>query len=118
MTRGNTQKAHRRSGLLWVAAASIALSAPLASWGPAYAGTADWPHNNSTAPDQHSDPWDDYDAQSWNSRDYDPYYANQKPPITWDRRSEENTSELQSRENLVCRLLLEKKRTDSPSARD
>src|SRR5690606_42158035 len=33
------------------------------------------------------------------------------------RRSEEHTSELQSRENLVCRLLLEKKkstRTSSP----
>src|SRR5690606_40585219 len=30
--------------------------------------------------------------------------------ITWFRgRSEEHTSELQSRENLVCRLLLEKK---------
>src|SRR5690606_41987793 len=28
-----------------------------------------------------------------------------------DRRSEEHTSELQSRENLVCRLLLEKKNT-------
>src|SRR5690606_41845289 len=27
------------------------------------------------------------------------------------RRSEEHTSELQSRENLVCRLLLEKKKT-------
>src|SRR5436309_4247055 len=27
----------------------------------------------------------------------------------WRRRSEEHTSELQSRENLVCRLLLEKK---------
>src|SRR5436309_9359632 len=27
----------------------------------------------------------------------------------WERRSEEHTSELQSRENLVCRLLLEKK---------
>src|SRR5690606_40328405 len=27
-------------------------------------------------------------------------------------RSEEHTSELQSRENLVCRLLLEKKKTD------
>src|SRR5690606_4723320 len=31
-------------------------------------------------------------------------------------RSEEHTSELQSRENLVCRLLLEKKK-DSPRAR-
>src|SRR5690606_41141265 len=29
------------------------------------------------------------------------------------RRSEEHTSELQSRENLVCRLLLEKKNKDS-----
>src|SRR5690606_39966142 len=40
------------------------------------------------------------------------------PPVTYDasglleiqRRSEEHTSELQSRENLVCRLLLEKKK--------
>src|SRR5690606_40250782 len=30
-------------------------------------------------------------------------------PIRHDERSEEHTSELQSRENLVCRLLLEKK---------
>src|SRR5690606_41224757 len=30
-------------------------------------------------------------------------------PLCW-RRSEEHTSELQSRENLVCRLLLEKKK--------
>src|SRR5690606_40786767 len=29
------------------------------------------------------------------------------------RRSEEHTSELQSRENLVCRLLLEKKKTEN-----
>src|SRR5690606_40905349 len=28
----------------------------------------------------------------------------------WPQRSEEHTSELQSRENLVCRLLLEKKK--------
>src|SRR5690606_40950410 len=32
------------------------------------------------------------------------------PVITKDERSEEHTSELQSRENLVCRLLLEKKK--------
>src|SRR5436309_12127561 len=32
------------------------------------------------------------------------------PTIAW--RSEEHTSELQSRENLVCRLLLEKKKTE------
>src|SRR5690606_40655833 len=30
--------------------------------------------------------------------------------FTWIHRSEEHTSELQSRENLVCRLLLEKKK--------
>src|SRR5207302_9556595 len=32
------------------------------------------------------------------------------PPRRGQRRSEEHTSELQSRENLVCRLLLEKKK--------
>src|SRR5690606_40826415 len=32
------------------------------------------------------------------------------PSPAWHRRSEEHTSELQSRENLVCRLLLEKKK--------
>src|SRR5690606_40877691 len=32
------------------------------------------------------------------------------PRPGWTRRSEEHTSELQSRENLVCRLLLEKKK--------
>src|SRR5690606_35548894 len=32
-------------------------------------------------------------------------------------RSEEHTSELQSRENLVCRLLLEKKKTDTNTSR-
>src|SRR5690606_41717279 len=31
-------------------------------------------------------------------------------PVSRGRRSEEHTSELQSRENLVCRLLLEKKK--------
>src|SRR5690606_39289820 len=34
--------------------------------------------------------------------------------VTCCVRSEEHTSELQSRENLVCRLLLEKKNTTSP----
>src|SRR5690606_40884198 len=32
-----------------------------------------------------------------------------------ERRSEEHTSELQSRENLVCRLLLEKKKKKAPA---
>ena len=41
------------------------------------------------------------------------FFALPKPaegtvPIGWDERSEEHTSELQSRRNLVCRLLLEK----------
>src|SRR5690606_41722797 len=31
-------------------------------------------------------------------------------PVRSEKRSEEHTSELQSRENLVCRLLLEKKK--------
>src|SRR5690606_41231455 len=31
-------------------------------------------------------------------------------PLVYEHRSEEHTSELQSRENLVCRLLLEKKK--------
>src|SRR3712207_4902509 len=38
---------------------------------------------------------------------------NKKQPIEWIRRSEENTSELQSRQYLVCRLLLAKKKTIS-----
>src|SRR5690606_41577829 len=36
--------------------------------------------------------------------------ANARMRITKPARSEEHTSELQSRENLVCRLLLEKKK--------
>src|SRR5256885_9770549 len=44
-----------------------------------------------------------------------------KPHATWDayirnERSEEHTSELQSPCNLVCRLLLEKKKTQSYTA--
>src|SRR5690606_41757640 len=39
-----------------------------------------------------------------------PYQANSLFEILAARRSEEHTSELQSRENLVCRLLLEKKK--------
>src|SRR5579883_2414758 len=45
----------------------------------------------------------------------DPYASNHGPraPAAPPRRSEEHTSELQSRENLVCRLLLEKKKKSS-----
>src|SRR5690606_41725895 len=38
-----------------------------------------------------------------------------RPQISTSRRSEEHTSELQSRENLVCRLLLETKNTRKPA---
>src|SRR5690606_39644543 len=37
--------------------------------------------------------------------------SNFKDAAFWNVRSEEHTSELQSRENLVCRLLLEKKKS-------
>src|SRR5947209_16726388 len=37
--------------------------------------------------------------------------------VVGDFRSEEHTSELQSRQYLVCRLLLEKKKSDSRSRR-
>src|SRR3712207_8286893 len=38
-----------------------------------------------------------------------PKDANDQPMMSWQVRSEEHTSELQSRQYLVCRLLLEKK---------
>src|SRR6201989_604111 len=38
--------------------------------------------------------------------------------LTRDRRSEEHTSELQSRRDLVCRLLLEKKIVDFENGKD
>src|SRR3712207_7643337 len=41
---------------------------------------------------------------------------NEGPRIV-EERSEEHTSELQSRQYLVCRLLLEKKKKATPSAR-
>src|SRR5438034_8575500 len=37
-------------------------------------------------------------------------------PRSWLRRSEEHTSELQSHSDLVCRLLLEKKKNKRPVA--
>src|SRR2546429_6232677 len=38
-------------------------------------------------------------------------YLWKKGALDWNKRSEEHTSELQSRLHLVCRLLLEKKNT-------
>src|SRR2546430_9743010 len=39
--------------------------------------------------------------------------AKQLAQRLWETRSEEHTSELQSQSNLVCRLLLEKKKNES-----
>src|SRR2546430_7067094 len=39
-----------------------------------------------------------------------PFKAMNSCPSSWNTRSEEHTSELQSQSNLVCRLLLEKKK--------
>src|SRR5690606_25620615 len=41
---------------------------------------------------------------------WEPIWASSTMRAVWRMRSEEHTSELQSRENLVCRLLLEKKK--------
>src|SRR2546426_4079073 len=41
-----------------------------------------------------------------------------RPALCQERRSEEHTSELQSPCNLVCRLLLEKKKTSEPRRHD
>src|SRR2546427_2280121 len=47
--------------------------------------------------------------------DYDPQGKPIGIEITAPGRSEEHTSELQSQSNLVCRLLLEKKKKDNPA---
>src|SRR5439155_24945459 len=48
------------------------------------------------------------EAASWRSICWPP---TRSPPMASKHRSEEHTSELQSRGHLVCRLLLEKKKT-------
>src|SRR2546430_12416593 len=59
--------------------------------------------------------------QWWQTPDSDAYYFMGKDNIVFHaeiwpaQRSEEHTSELQSQSNIVCRLLLEKKKT-RPSA--
>src|SRR5947208_5236946 len=40
------------------------------------------------------------------------------PRKSWETRSEEHTSELQSPDHLVCRLLLEKKKNTPPASRN
>src|SRR5258708_20123423 len=46
--------------------------------------------------------------------DYSRTVADRIRPVPAARRSEEHTSELQSPDHLVCRLLLEKKNTNPP----
>src|SRR2546430_10944917 len=43
--------------------------------------------------------------------------SNQRAQAVYDYRSEEHTSELQSQSNLVCRLLLEKKKKNNTYSR-
>src|SRR2546428_10395846 len=47
----------------------------------------------------------------------DDYYRLKTEGLDWQFRSEEHTSELQSRSDLVCRLLLEKKKTTKTPSR-
>src|SRR3712207_8671089 len=54
----------------------------------------------------HSDRRDEYPPGSRNHE----VYTRHTEPVGWAARSEEHTSELQSRQYLVCRLLLEKKK--------
>src|SRR2546426_7433632 len=55
-------------------------------------------------------PWDPGGKFSQRSLVYVAKPATARAACTWKRRSEEHTSELQSPCNLVCRLLLEKKK--------
>src|SRR5690606_39707049 len=55
-------------------------------------------------------------TESGRIRRYTSTESRSSPP-TASRRSEEHTSELQSRENLVCRLLLEKKKHNTTRTR-
>src|SRR2546430_9187569 len=57
------------------------------------------------------------DSQAvWFEGNYADYLADRRKRLGEDARSEEHTSELQSQSNLVCRLLLEKKKTKSARA--
>src|SRR2546430_5839173 len=48
-------------------------------------------------------------------KEQNPISARSMYSLTIGQRSEEHTSELQSQSNLVCRLLLEKKKTKQPA---
>src|SRR5947209_20597707 len=49
--------------------------------------------------------------QRFSNRASSPWVISSSSCLQWPVRSEEHTSELQSRQYLVCRLLLEKKKT-------
>src|SRR5690606_40197019 len=70
------------------------------------------PSSRATLMGEQPNPWDLLQPQDVTSR-----HRGAKPPRRYELlgeiRSEEHTSELQSRENLVCRLLLEKKKRTS-----
>src|SRR3712207_8117467 len=69
----------------------------LAAWHPPGTGRPEGPLAHVLGPGHRSGP---------------PAAPHLRPPVAADRRSEEHTSELQSRQYLVCRLLLEKKTND------
>src|SRR2546430_10099513 len=56
-------------------------------------------------------------CQRWHSSGQNKNYASALLPLVYwqlpHKRSEEHTSELQSQSNIVCRLLLEKKKTST-----
>src|SRR3712207_6958323 len=54
--------------------------------------------------------------ERWNVLRHPFYTRWERGELTRDERSEEHTSELQSRQYLVCRLLLEKKKTTTQNA--
>src|SRR5215475_15038254 len=60
--------------------------------------------------DAHARAGGGFSGGSRGMRTFSPPPATQTAPNAASPRSEEHTSELQSRENLVCRLLLEKKK--------
>src|SRR5699024_12543409 len=73
------------------------------------------PHRPGTQPASHGDRGPGHPEQRDERRG--PPRARQGPRRDLRRRSEEHTSELQSRFDLVCRLLLEKKKNKKQNAR-
>src|SRR5438874_10108318 len=63
------------------------------------------------ASEQASDRYEDLGQRLWSSFFFWPRSPAPESQFAAHRRSEEHTSELQSRRDLVCRLLLEKKKT-------